>query len=152
MVRRPPPSWKCQNFPFMYYSHSSLFHWLRIKGNDLVRKKCICPPLSQDPITTWFISPMSFHRFKCYEKKMIQCPAHTFPFRPHSTIWAMMILLLEVDIYQEMAFLDLWFLPSEKQYQTNALMSMFKRRNQFSSQALLSSLQSWFIPSIQLKF
>lgn len=88
MVRRPPTLLgNARIFPSCITAILPLFiDW---KGNDLVRKKCICPPLTHDPITTWFISPMSFHRFKCYEKKMIQSPLIHFLFLhiPRSGLW-----------------------------------------------------------------
>ena len=151
MVRRPPTLLgNARIFPSCITAILPLFiDW---KGNDLVRKKCICPPLTHDPITTWFISPMSFHRFKCYEKKMIQSPLIHFLFLhiPRSGLW--WFRSSKLTFIKKWHFWNYDSCPQKKQLQTNALMSMFKRRNQFSNRDLLSSLQSWFIPSIQLKF
>ena len=146
--KTPYPSWKCQNFPLMYYSHSSLFHWLRIKGNDLVRKRVYLPTPNPGSYCNLIYFTNVLSPLQMLWKENDSMPRSYISFS--STLQDLMILLLKV--FQEIAFLDLWFLPSEKQLQTNALMLMFKRRNQFSNQALRSSLQSWFIPSIRLKF
>ena len=84
MVRRPPPSWKCQNFPFMYYSHSSLFHWLRIKGNDLVRKRVYLPTPNPGSYYNLIYFTNVLSPLQMLWKENDSEPAHTFSFPPHS--------------------------------------------------------------------
>ena len=146
--KTPPLSRKCQNFPFEYYSNSSLISLIEDKGKRFNSKRVYLSIPNPGSYYNMIYFTNVLSPLQMLWKENDSMPRSYISFS--STFQDLMILLLEV--FQEMAFLDLWFLPSEKQLQTNALMLMFKRRNQFSNQALRSSLQSWFIPSIRLKF